>query len=135
MTMQTKERGRDARNSAIWLAGATGAAVAVATWAYSRRKPSYWDRTKRGFYDFADTATDQYRKASAGTNKAVSRTRKQAGPWLATCAKTTLMVLGALNEASQRKSVKTARSRAAKAADWLADAAAGFGRRVPQYLR
>jgi hypothetical protein len=30
----------------FWLAGAVGTAAAVASWAYSRKKPSHWDRAK-----------------------------------------------------------------------------------------
>ena len=135
MSRQRKNGENGTLNSALWLAGATGAAVAVATWAYSRRKPTYWDRARRGVQDFAETATDQYRKASKSASKAATRTSEQARPWLATCAKTTLMLLGAWNEASKRKPLKAAQCSATKAVDRLASAASEFSRRVPQYMR
>ena len=45
-------------NQMLWFAGALGTAVGVAVWAYNRREPTYWERTKRVAGEVADRASD-----------------------------------------------------------------------------
>ncbi len=136
MTGTTNNPERSTLNEFAWLAGATGAAVAVAAWAYSRRKPSYWDRAKRGIGQFAETSTEQWRAARASASEAVTRTGKQVRPWIGTVAGTALALVAALNSRKpRRKRMYAVKDRAATAADRFTDAAFRLGRRVPQDLR
>jgi hypothetical protein len=57
-------------NQMLWFAGALGTAVGVAVWAYNRREPTYWERTKRVAGEVADRASDVDPWVGAGAGAA-----------------------------------------------------------------
>ncbi len=136
MAGTTNDLERSTLGDIAWMAGATGAAVAIAALAYSRRKPTYWERAKRGIGQFAETSSEQYRRASASASKAVARTGKQVRPWIGTVASTALALMAAVNSRKPRhRRLNAIRNSAATAGDRFTDAVFRLGRSVPQYLR
>lgn len=148
------------RNELLWFAGAVGTTIGFAIWAYSRREPSYWERTKRAVDQVAETAAEvnpwlgmgtvtaalgcaalanrmrepksTWQRASERTNEIVSQTSKQLKPWLGLITSAAISAASAAyNAKSRRRATNPIADRAAKAAYRFVDA----GSRIWLYPR
>jgi hypothetical protein len=118
-------------NQMLWFAGALGTAVGVAVWAYNRREPTYWERTKQVAGQVADTASDinpwvgagagaaalgcaalaysrrrpksAWDRAAEQADEALSQARKQLRPWLGVLASTAISVASAAYKSKSRQ--------------------------------
>ena len=144
----------------LCFAGAVGTAVGVAVWVYSRRDPTYWEKTRRAAGQIADSAAEinpwlgvgagtaalggaalayrlrqpkpAWKRASERAEELVSETGKHLRPSLATLAGISLSVASALYNAKSRK--RTTHAIAGKTAD-AADHVAEVGSRIWRRLQ
>jgi hypothetical protein len=148
-----------ARNELLWFAGAVGTTVGLAVWAYSRREPSYWERTKRAVDQVAETAGEMnpwlgigtvtaalgcaalrhrmrapkstLQRASERADQIVSQTSKQLRPWLGVISGAAISAASAAyNAKSRRRATNSVADRAASAAYRFVDAGSRIWRRV-----
>lgn len=147
------------RNELLWFAGAVGTTVGFAVWAYSRREPSYWERTKRAVDQVAETAAEvnpwlgigtvtaalgcaalahrmrepksTWERASERADEVVSHTRKQLKPWLGVITSAAISAASAAyNAKSRRRATNSVADRAANAAYRFVDVGSRIWRRV-----
>jgi len=156
------ENGQDraVRNQMLWFAGAVGTAVGIAVWAYSRKEPTYWEKTRRAAGDLAERASEinpwvgagagatalggaalayKLRQPKSRWNRAgeragdfVSETGKQMRPGLGAIAAASLSVASALASAKARKRTG---DRIAEGTSNAADNVAEVGSRIWQRLQ
>ena len=148
------------RNQMLWFAGAVGTAVGIAVWAYSRKEPTYWEKTRRAAGELAERASDinpwvgagagtaalggaalayKLRQPKSGWKRAGDRAGefanqagKQLRPGLGAIAAASLSVASALANAKSRK---RAGERLAEGTENAADNLAEVGTRIWQRLQ
>jgi hypothetical protein len=160
MSPSTTEVQNASTRQLMWLAGAVGAVVGIASLAYKRRERSRWDKTKERARQFVKNATEEVRPwmgvaagtAAAGATIAVyargrkksnwQRTRSRAGevvsqagqelrPWAGLAASAAISLVSAVYSQRRRTKVKNAmRAGARESVDNLANVGVRLLRRV-----
>jgi methyl-accepting chemotaxis protein len=147
------------RNQMLCFAGVVGATVGVAVWAYSRKEPTYWEKTRRAAGQLAESAADinpwvgvgagtaalggatlalrrkksksTLQNASQRAQELVREAGKQMRPGLGTIAAAAISIASALSNAKSRKRTASALvDGTSNAADHVAD----VGSRIWQRL-
>jgi hypothetical protein len=135
-----------ARNQMLWFAGAVGTAVGIAVWAYSRKEPTYWEKTRRVAGQLAESAAEINPWVGAGAGTAAlggaaalayrrKRTKtvfEDVRPSVAKIATAAIGVASALASAKTRNRAATAISEGTSTA---ADHVADVGNRIWQRLQ
>jgi len=144
----------------LWFAGAVGTAVGIAVWAYGRKEPTYWEKTRRSAGQIADRASEinpwigagagtaalggaalayrlrqpkpGWRRAGQRAGEFVTENAKQLRPGLGAIAAASLSVASALATAKSRKSTA---NRIANGTSNAADNVAEVGSRIWQRLQ
>jgi hypothetical protein len=134
----------------LWFAGAVGTAVGIAVWAYSRKEPTYWEKTRRVAGQLAESAADINPWVGAGagtaalggaaalayrrkrTKSMVEDAAEEVRPSAAKIATAAVGIASALASAKNRKRAATAIAEGtSNAADHVAD----VGNRIWQRLQ
>ena len=152
------DQGSKVKAELLWFAGVVGTTVGVAVWAYSRRKMTYWERTKRKASQVAATAAEvnpwvgvgagtalgsaalayRLRRPKTAMEKATQRAQElstQTGsklrPILGLIAATALRAAMATSDPKSRKRMaEKVKDKTANAADQIADRASRTWRRM-----